>query len=258
VSIIIPFEPRGGVREENYRWLLKFYSRHLPCAQIVTSGWPDQPFNKSAAINQGFAMSTGDVIVILDADALMNPDDLLDAVAEVRLARDEGRHLWVMPYRRLYRLVEWRCRYILDYFDPKHIAWRDLDLGDRPLYFEYDNHEYISHGHPFGAMVQVVPCEAFLAVGGWDVRFAGWGGEDVSQARALDTLYGHHRALDHPVYHLWHPSLPPVPGQGERSRSWEGQNSHNGHLAQRYGDAYMDHDRMKRLTQEWMQKDCEG
>lgn len=253
VTIIFPFEPRGGVREENYQWLWEFYRDALPDAQILTEGYPGYPFNKAAAINKAMRRATGDVVAILDADALLDPEQLLQAVADCRRARVRGVKTWVMPYRRLYRLTEEFSRVVLDFYEPdsRHIEC----LLDEPVDPElYDNHTGSHHGHMFGAMAQVMPREAFEVVGGWDERFAGWGGEDVSFARALDTLWGKHRSLDAPIFHLWHPTGPPSQ-QWTASRSWDGQDlddRSNAHLAQRYYAAYNDFDRMRSLTLEWI------
>lgn len=44
------------------------------------------------------------------------------------------------------------------------------------------------------------------AVGGFDVRFSGWGCEDEAFACAADTLLGPHvRYEDQLLVHLWHP-----------------------------------------------------
>lgn len=250
ISILFPFEPRGGIRQENYEWLWEFYRNALPGAQIVTEGYPHLPFNKSAAVNAAAERATGDILAILDADALIDPDVLLVAAAEIRAAKARGRMLWIMPYRRLYRLTVTWSRHVLDgpvtYGVP---CWLDEPL-DADMYENRGGGSM--HGHMFGAMCQVVPRDAFDLVGGWDERFAGWGGEDVSHARALDTLWGRHRSLNAPIYHLWHPTAPSS-AQWSVSRSWEGQDldDHcNEHLANRYYDAYMDWEKMRRLTWE--------
>lgn len=252
ISIIIPFEPRGGVRQENYEFLWEFYRNALPHAQIITEGYPRLPFNKSAAINKGAQRATGDVFAILDADALIDPEVLVEAAAEIRSARARGQQLWLMPYRRLYRLTRDVSRYLREFWPHQEQRYiTDVYLAEPLDPDAYDNHGGGSmHGHMFGAMCQVMPREAYETVGGWDERFAGWGGEDVSFARALDTLWGRHRSLDYPIFHLWHPTA----SEGDK-RLWDGQEADdrsNGHLAQRYHQAYMDHDRMRSLSIEWI------
>lgn len=255
LTIIFPFERRGGVREENYEWLWEFYREALPDAQIVTEGYPRLPFNKSAAVNAAFQRATGDVIAILDADALLDPEALLQAAADCRRARVRGLKTWVMPYRRLYRLTQDISAGVLDYYASQWRWVAESVLAEPVDPSWYDNHGGGSHhGHMFGAMAQVMPREAFEVVGGWDERFAGWGGEDVSFARALDTLWGRHTSLDGPIFHLWHPTGPPS-RQWATSRSWDGQDLDdrcNAHLAQRYYQAYNDYDRMRSLSLEWL------
>ena len=50
----------------------------------------------------------------------------------------------------------------------------------------------------------IFPREALDAIGGWDERFRGWGGEDVAFLRALDTLFGKHKTSNNAIFHLWH------------------------------------------------------
>ena len=105
------------------------------------------------------------------------------------------------------------------------------------------------HAHWFGALIQVMPREAFEVVGGMDERFdGGWGGEDVSFLHALDTLYGKHKTMPNGVIHLWHPSI----GSSIRDRQWAGQGGSdaNSVICQRYGSAAGDVAKMRELVEE--------
>ena len=93
------------------------------------------------------------------------------------------------------------------------------------------SHDY---GHPYGALIQIVPGEAFFLVGGFDPRFCGWGSEDASFLRAVDTLYCQHENTRNDVIHLWHVR----PGIDWKTRRWVGQTiQQNSRLAQRYANA---------------------
>lgn len=259
ISIVVPYRDGGCEhRNANYQWLHEYYTANLPGAQWVQGHTDAVPYNKSAAVNNGYHRTHGDIIVVLDADAFLDTQALLDAAAEIREARRNGHKLWIMPYRRLYRLTQTTTRSVLNtaptlpwalqYFSG-HFS--NGDAAPECLLSEYENHGKGSmHGHMFGALVQVHPREAFEATGGWDDRFHGWGGEDISFARAVDTLYGRHISLNYPVYHLWHPQLPAGSTQWATSRRWEGQTDTNEMLAQRYYEAYNDYDAMRELTDE--------
>jgi hypothetical protein len=104
-----------------------------------------------------------------------------------------------------------------------------------------------------------MPREAFEAVGGWDERFRGWGGEDHSAMRAVDTLYGPHKTLPGQVLHLWHPVLS-KDGLSDwveyKERIWDNQPlaESNGSLAYRYSIINGDVKRMRALVDEGRKK----
>jgi len=60
----------------------------------------------------------------------------------------------------------------------------------------------------------------------------GWGSEDVSMLRALDTLYCQHHVAANDLCHMWHVR----PGNDYATRKWVGQgwSPANSRLAQRY------------------------
>ena len=121
-----------------------------------------------------------------------------------------------------------------------------ITFGDPPEDWQFHPYHNTSSGHWWGALIQIMPREAFELVGGMDERFRGWGGEDVSFMRALDTLYGKHRTFNGPVYHLWHPT---IPGLWKGTRQWEGQDGPemNDWLAYRYDQAVGDPERMRKV-----------
>jgi hypothetical protein len=104
-------------------------------------------------------------------------------------------------------------------------------------------------------MIQIMPREAFAAVGGWDTRFRGWGGEDHSAMRCMDMLYWRHKTTPNQVLHLWHPMLSNVGTEkwvDWKNRLWEGQPraGTNGQLASRYSNAFGDVEKMRKLINE--------
>lgn len=244
ISILVPFNAApGSDRERIWEWLRRYWRHELPQAEIIVGRDCRTPFSKTAAVNEAATRASGDILVILDADAYMDGEVLTDAAREIRHARRTGRRLWLVPYRRFYRLSRratirilvsspWRPR--RQPLPPKPF---DLDgaAGDKPNY-----------GHHYAAMAMVLPREAFDELGGMDERFCGWGAEDISFMRALDTIYAPHKTLDRSVFHLYHKKLNTSWG-----RRWEGQRTHEfANLGSRYSAAYGDRRRMRSLVAE--------
>ena len=136
--------------------------------------------------------------------------------------------MWFMPYRTNYRLRQDATARLLR--QPAHWPIRTLaeDCEDGA------SHNY---GHRFGAMAQMMPREAFELTHGMDPRFRGWGSEDSSFLRALDTLWGLHEVIGGKVVHLWHQRAGTTP----EGRRWVGQADElgrvNRRLSQRYAEA---------------------
>lgn len=254
ISMVVPYRSAGDeYRDRNYEWLRSYYKFNLPGAEWVQGHTDAVPFNKCAAVNDGYRRASGDIITILDADAFLDTSALLSAAQFIRDARAHGNALWFMPYRRLYRLTQLVSSLVHQM--PPNMPWDEQLFGDEetPSPWEYENTpEQAVRGHMFGAMVQVHPREAFDVTRGMDERFAGWGGEDISFARAVDTLFGRHQSLNYSVMHLWHPQFQGNANQWSTSRSWVGQDTDkpnpNEALAQRYFDAYNDYGAMHKLV----------
>jgi hypothetical protein len=244
LSLIIPFRaPPLSLRAAHFRWLLRYYASELPDAEIVIGRSWTQVFSKTQAINQAVRRSHGRVIAVVDADAYL-PGHVIQACANrLDQAATFDQRRWFIPYRRLYRLTASVTEAIVasDPTDPLRLPtpppdeWVESTVGSM-------------HGRRYGALMVIYPREAFDLVGGMDPRFAGWGGEDVAFARALDTLWGHHKTTDNDILHLWHPKL----GDDYLTRAWAGQTTAqpNAALAARYGAATGDPVRMAALVAE--------
>lgn len=234
LSVIIPFrEGDDKTRDRVFRAVVKYYERCLPEAEIIIAVDPlnAYPFNKSAAINAGVYQSTGKVIAVVDADCYIDCDRLRLITKEIIEAVDNGERLWYIPYERFYRINKRTTLEILPRLEERSV----LDsLGDPPSPDKLDpSPAKHSTGHHYGALIQVMPREAFDLVNGWDVIFSGWGSEDISMMFAVDTLYAPHKVFDGPVYHLWHDIKF---GSYQFTRMWIGQESpeQNWDLARTY------------------------
>lgn len=257
VSIIIPFRPSSQAKERlrNVLWLKQYWETNLPGAEIIIGDDPNagRVFSKSIAINNAVAKSSGDVLVIVDADGYIAIDHVMYCVDEIRHARKSGRRLWFVPYRQFYRLNEKASDLLLSsdpakpysFTDPVDPSMTINEAGTSPF-----------TGHWYGAVIQIVPREGWDIVGGWDQRFCGWGNEDHAAMRAMDTLYWPHKTLPTSVLHIWHPM---IGGDGVKrhvnwkDRRWEGQQdpSINNALGYRYYYCMNKPELMRGLVDEW-------
>jgi glycosyltransferase involved in cell wall biosynthesis len=254
ISIIIPFRaPKTDYRRRlNLDWLLRYWTVQLPGAEVIVSDDPhvNGAFSKSAAVNAGVYRSTGDILVIVDADGYIDADAVVHCADEIRKEAARGRRLWFVPYRKFYRLNEAASDLLLS-SDPADPCMFSNPPDPERIQGDADPNV----GHWYGAMAQILSRTAYNIVGGWDERFRGWGGEDHAAMRATDTLYWHHKSLPDQVLHLWHPQIGP---QGTASwihwkeRMWEGQSTAavNDKLSWRYYHAMGNKKRMRKLVDE--------
>ena len=264
ISFLIPFHDRNkkSQRMKNWIWLKKYWQTQLPEAEIVVGidekshRNPKIPFSKSCAVNNAASRAHGDIFVIVDADGYAMPEHILTCAEKIRKARKRGNRLWFIPYRQFFRLTEAATAKVLKSSPEKPCRFSTpppanciLDAGGS------------QHGHWFGALIQILPREAFDIVGGWDPRFRGWGGEDHAIARATDTIYWMHKTLPGQVLHLWHPMLSPDGSAsyvGWEARMWSGQTEAglNNDLAAKYYGAGGHPKRMRKLVEEGRKHKC--
>lgn len=238
ISLLIPFRTDNAERERNYLWLIDYWRSHLPEAEIVIGTDESTPFCKTAAVNDAFSRATGDVLVILDADCYISAYVIRQCVADIRKAIAEGRRLWFVPYRRLYRMTKQSTETMLK-IDPAS----NFLMANEPNYELLEDTTNSSGGHWYGALIQILPREAWI---GMDERFKGWGGEDASHMLALDTLYSRRKTTSNAAYHMWHPT---IKGDWKYTRQWPGQEKAeaNQPLAEQYIACIGDVDRMRRM-----------
>jgi glycosyltransferase involved in cell wall biosynthesis len=257
ISILVPFQCSDSASErvKNWEWLERYWKAQLPGAEVIMGRDYEAveksiPFSKSVAVNNAASKASGDIFVIVDADGYIPAEYVLQCADEIRRARKRGHRLWFVPYRQFYRLNAEATQQVLQSnpYEPYQFP-SPPDAGD------VQDTTGSQKGHWFGALIQIVPSEAFDIVGGWDARFRGWGGEDHAAMRAFDTLYSPHKTLPTKVLHLWHPMLSPKGSNtwvDWKSRTWEGQDSAgaNDALSGRYYEATGSPSRMRRLVEE--------
>lgn len=247
ISLLVPFRAdyKQPERIRTWIWLRRYWKAQLPGAEIVMGSSTGEIFSKTEAVNDAASRASGRIFVILDSDAYMDPKVIQGCADEIDYAQRRGQNRWFIPYRALYRLTREKSDQILE-SDPTEPL--ELQVSSPPADEDVESTVGSMHGRRYGAMIQMMPREAFALVGGMDPRFRGWGGEDISFARAVDTLYGKHKTTNNDVLHIWHPKF----GADYHTRRWQGQTSGepNKHLATRYSLATGDRDRMRALVDE--------
>lgn len=204
ISILVPYRSDGGPRDENWSWLGRYWSCQLPGAEIVIGETDVPAFSRSDAINNAASKAHGDVFLIADADCYIPRTTVIHCVEQIRVSENTGKPCWYVPYNVLYRLAQEPSRAVIE-SDPRApktftepLDFSYLQYGQASAKRMYDTHKY-------GGGVSIVSRPAFYAAGSMDPRFKGWGHEDASFTKALDTLYGRHLIYPSGLFHLWHP-----------------------------------------------------
>lgn len=192
VSILIPFQSDNGQRDIIFKWLIQYYKASMPGAELCIHVSKDKLFNKSKNINLAAKKATRGIFVIADADMIIRPALI---IYSIRLLE---QHPWIIPFQRIQYLSKYTSNKLLK-TDPK---W-PLSIEDKSKYYilkKYGPNE-ISGG------INILSRTNFKKVGGFDERFAGWGGEDDAFCYAVNTLCGKLKRLNQEIYHIWHPRI---------------------------------------------------
>jgi hypothetical protein len=191
VSILMPFRDDGN-RLEVKNWVEARWRKMLPDAEFVFGEDEGQPYSKTTAVNDAFMKSTGDVLVVVDADTVVDYDTIRAGIA-ASVLKDQ----LVVPWNRSIRLSEVDTQNILEDGIDAELPWRgDAGPSSRTA-----------------GMLYVISRKGFQAVNGMDPRFRGWGWEDVMFNYACMTMLGSVKYLEGRAYALYHP-VKRVEGKG--------------------------------------------
>lgn len=241
VSILVPFTAEKGDewRTRTWNWVEARWRATVPNAEIVVGvdpGTPPGPYSKTAAVNDAYHKARGDVFVIADADAWLEPDALYRAVD---VARKTNK--LVVPWKFVLRLDEANTQAVLK-MDPTTPFEVTAEMRDTA----FNGPDPMSAG-----TVLVISRAGFEAVEGMDPRFRGWGMEDVAFGRACNALLGPTVYGYEEVISLYHPR----PSENVRGRVWEGEtdvdkldNHPNIWLAKLYDAAANDANAMRQVV----------
>jgi len=192
VSLVVPFRSGDPHRDRAWEYVRSRYQAEHPEWELVVDGGTDGPWSKGSAVDAAVARATGDIFVIADADLYVAAEALDRCVSAVA----DGA-AWSQPHREVFRLsAETTASLYAGKFDPTPRPVR-LPLAEQNGTIG-----------PAGGGIVVCSRASFDLSGGIDPRFTEWGGEDISFARALDTLAGPCVRFRAPMIHLWHPPMP--------------------------------------------------
>jgi hypothetical protein len=192
VTVVVPLMPDNGPRDAAWAWVRRRYEVLHPEWQVI-EGLVERgrEWCKGEAIAAGLASAKHTTLVIADADCVVAPEALDEAVAKLR-AEGVG---WVMPHTMVHRMDEVSTRHTIA-LDPASELPPDVH-GMR-----YQRKPY--EGYAGGGLV-VVDRSEYEVTGGIPRAFRGWGAEDECLGIILDTMLGTHVRLSHGLWHLWHP-----------------------------------------------------
>jgi len=176
----------------------------LPEAEIcVGTDTGGHPFSKTVAVNDAYSKSTGDMLVIVDADSWVEREVVMGGID--RAARRE--HL-VVPWWTAHRLTR----------EDSNIVMAADPAGDLPVTKEMrDNCKGLGPSPASVAMVVCIQRTSFERVGGMDPRFRGWGSEDVSFGFSTWALLGRNEYTMGESFALYHPQ----PTNDDGMRVWK-------------------------------------
>lgn len=177
---------RAGIPERDRAWdhVHAWWTTHAPdWPMIVELDTGSGLFNKSAALNRAArAAGDWDLAVLIDADIL--PATIEQVRRAVARAARRGR--LTFAHDRRVALTGHATLQVLAGADPAALECE----ADDPNTF---------------SSLSVIPRALWDAVGGFDERFDGWGGEDIAFMSACLSLAGIDR-VGGDIFHLWHPT----------------------------------------------------
>lgn len=183
--VLVPWRAGDPHRDASWAYVLaRWTGLGLP---IVTGDTPG-PFSRAGARNAAAELAGAwDVAIFVDADTVVR--DAGPIRAAIVEAAATGRI--IVPHEEYVALS---ARGTVLVLAGDRAGWRRILRRVA--------------GAPLGVLV--IPRSAWETLGGFDERFAGWGGEDVAFARAARTLVGFDRRPGQ-IWHLWHPRDPSKP-----------------------------------------------
>ena len=185
VSLIIPFASEDIRRLQIFDWVEMRWEDTCPGFEMCIGHDDPHDFNRSKARNKAFEESSGDIIVISDADTACPIDNVLGGIKAV----EEGAP-WVIAHTEYHSLTE-------EYTD-----WLITQPPGMMFKPPFESNWVMRNRSVAGVLV--MRREDYERAGGYDERFEGWSYEDNAFQLAMDSRVGRHCRVFGPVLHLWH------------------------------------------------------
>lgn len=175
----------------------KALAEELECAYVYT---PAEVWSRSRALNAGFAISSGELLVSTDADMVFSPESF-ERIVET--ARKQPKAAFFL-----------QCRDLPEGMDDEWVAdhpgaWEELEQRSR-----------LRPRWGMGGMM-AISREGFFEIRGFDERFHTYGGEDLDFAQrarraGFKTVWVNEPGVR--MYHMWHPPTRAIVDQTEEGR----------------------------------------
>lgn len=189
--VAIPYRPDNGHRDRLFAHLQDHYWHHIGLPVIIgrdgSREFDHREFNRSRSINKALECDW-DLAVVADADTWVPARQLHQALAT---ARRTGR--LVAAFDSVVELSRQCTTDILGgmvslagSFGADRVRTRDIETQSSMI---------------------VIPRQLWDAMGGFDERFVGWGGEDNAAWKAAALHGGEPQRIAGNAYHLWHPAV---------------------------------------------------
>jgi hypothetical protein len=179
-TIVVPWRDTSPERATACRVTSSALRELLPGSPLILADSGHTVFNRSASRNTGIRhLPDAEVVVVCDADLLLERQPLLDAVA----AAQDGRLHYPFTH----------CWYLDERHTTRVLAGADPQAGTAAAAL---------HGAEGG--VFVMQAGAWRGIGGMNEEFTGWGYEDNAFCAVASRTSGvrRHRGV---IWHLWHP-----------------------------------------------------
>ena len=148
------------------------------------------PFNKSWGLNVGARLTSAPWLLFHDADIILG-----HALADALATRNQGYHA-ISPFSRM-----------LDLGPDESIRVRNGEFDWLPERADLNRSDREGRGEfmPLAGASVLLSRSAYLAVGGWDERFVGWGGEDDALSDLLRRAQVPAKEINtRPALHIHH------------------------------------------------------
>lgn len=174
-------------------------AKELGCKYVYTAG--TEVWSRSRALNAGFAISDGKLLVSTDADMVFTPK-AFEKIVETAIAQPQAAYFL-------------QCRDLPEGMDDEWVA------SNPTAWDEMERNSRLRPRWGMGGMM-AISRRGFFEIRGFDERFHTYGGEDLDFAKRARRAGFKTVWVNDPdvrMYHMWHPSTRAIVDQTEEGRA---------------------------------------